>query len=592
MKSIVLEFEPEDNMISKRLKKTGIIILTAAMLSMSACGGDDNRIPDAIEKSGDADAGSKEPQTQDQAPADKEDVPDTDSKETAAGTYWAAEAVESGDGIPAELFLFEDGKAYYRERTLDEYMGILSYDVLAGRDITWTEDGDKIVIRQKWGWADNDSEEDVDYHELTRNGDVITFEDMILDRGKITVRLADMPDLPSKDDAEKMVGKWKLIGSALEGEMESFYSELDYLDEKMEITEKDGKYYSTFSEKNGGDLSDEWKNVGMTLTDEPLYDQFNNGFWSAELDQVPIDDNWRKITLYDDDILTMVVSNYGVHEEEDYIFISYRFYVRDDENADKNTREFFCPQKVTVSNVHELVANIKPYTEITLKGGTYDITEIAPEERTEWFFHDTVVDALFWNITANKLSLKAAEGEEVTIVTGEPYSAVLEYHDCRDIWLTDLTIGHKEDVGPCGAPVLEFDSGNHLTVSGCHLYGCGAFGIWSDEARAIEFKDSEIYGCSQGAVYLDEYAEMLFDKCSFHDNRMEECGLFFGYSDSRLYVRNSEIVNNNSAFSTMVNMYGYSAATFENCRFKGNTYGDKSYSDQPGKITFTACTFE
>ncbi|MCR5310406.1 MAG: hypothetical protein K6E32_03165 [Lachnospiraceae bacterium] len=259
------------------------------------------------------------------------------------GSYWVtADPTEETAGI--ELFLFEDGSFYYREPlTLES--GLEGYDVFFGTKLTWNVDGDTIILTQKWGYAAEDSDEDISKYLLNYADDRISFEDIKKNRGTITLkRGGEMPVLPSVADASKLPGKWKMIASELEGEIEAYVGEDPWVKASLEIKEQDGKYTADYKYVVDGKVKTKWNDVGMTFIDEPLYSEFKNGFWSALLDDVPKAGEWYKIALYDDNILAFVKSNYGIDEMQDYIYISYSYFVRDDENADANARAFLGPE--------------------------------------------------------------------------------------------------------------------------------------------------------------------------------------------------------------------------------------------------------
>ena len=259
------------------------------------------------------------------------------------GSYWVTEnPTDETAGI--ELFLFEDGTFHYREPlTLES--GLEGYDVLFGKRLTWNVDGDVIILTQKWGYAAEDSDEDISKYILTYKDDKISFEDIKKNRGTITLkRGGEMPVLPSVADASKLPGKWKMIASELEGYLEAYVGEDSWAKANLEITEQDGKYSASYKYSMDGKVKTKWNDVGMEFIEEPLYSEFKNGFWSAVLDDVPKAGEWYKMALYDDNILAFVKSNYGIDENPDYIYISYSYFVRDDENADANTRAFLGPE--------------------------------------------------------------------------------------------------------------------------------------------------------------------------------------------------------------------------------------------------------
>lgn len=562
-------------------KKTNVFLIMMAvfMLALSACGPKEAADTDAsaTEKTDKEDKEEKEDRDEDK---EESEVPDLE------GTYWVA---EDGEG---ELFFNEDGTFYYRKLMIMDD-GLPGYSTIGAGSLTWEQKGKKVEFAAKWGYAPEDSNEDVDSFKGSIKDDKLVVGDIPgCDEKKITFVEGDRPELPSLDDAPGMVGEWRMIASSLEGSLE-IYEEGDWHEKYLQITEKGGKYYASGQNITDGEISGEWSDIGMTLVEEPVYEGFMNSCWRADLDEETEGGIWREVTLYNDNILTLVESNYDDDPSQDYIFISYQYFVRDGEDTDEIVRDFFCPRKVNVSDVHELAAAIEPCTEITLEGGVYNLSELGEDDESEYLIYSMPMDDDVWlDIMCDRLAIRAADGEDVEIVTKNPMAPVIKIQNSNAVWIEGITAGHMVDVGGCGGAVIRLTDSAHIYINDCSLYGCGIYGIDAVFTTGISAKGTEIYDCSDGAVFLDEYSTLHLYDCRIHDNTDTYGDLFGIMYDSHLTAENCEIRNNDNEYGKIVAAYHESTADFLNCRFTDNDYSGNFDSDDKEAVIFTNCEFD
>ena len=595
-------------MRKKFFNGVGMLLATLLCIGLTACGGDNNRQPiNAGNKEEKEDRTEKEDETEQVANTENQNVTDgdeaantenqniTDGDTNAdaglAGTCWRTEDYGGPETKSVELIFFEDGTFIYREPRYHE-TGISDYETLYASENSWKVDGDTIILHTKAGYAEEGSHEDETDFELTYKNGKISMKDPIYDSDYVIELFpAEMPKIESKEDAPKMVGKWKVIASVSEGWMEICDDTDPYYNRTVEITEKDGKYFFNYEETIDGEVFATLNDLEMTLQDEPVYEGFKNCFWSAEIADAPDDDNWRLATLYDENILTYVVSNYGTDSGSDYTFINYTYFVRDDENAKKNTDAFFSPRAVTVSDIHELVKEIRNGSNIILKGGKYNFSDLDQSEATVYVqCRDLGGGELEWSIRANNLTLSAEE--YVTIVVEDPYLDVLKLNYCENVRINGITMGHEVFDTSCGCPVIHADNVRNVYINDCRLYGSGTYGIYADSSVNVRAAGTEIYDCTTGAVYADEYSSLTLDNCYIHDNYDGYGGLFYGCEYSGIVVKNSTIKDNSSASSSLVSLSEGSIATFDNCTFDNNLFvWDDSYDD-PNDLRFENCTFK
>ena len=177
---------------------------------------------------------------------------------------------------------------------------------------------------------------------------------------------------------------------------------------------------------------------------------------------------------------------------------------------------------IEVTTVDEFLSAIGPDRTIILDGELFDLSTASnygAGAGEYYYWHEShdgpelVIDG------ASGLSIrpKEAAAGETTIAAIPRYANVLNFRNCDDLVLVNLTVGHTEEPGACSGGVLDFQNCNNITVGGCRLYGCGILGISASACTTIKVSDTEIYECSQGAASFYRTDGIFFQKCDVHD---------------------------------------------------------------------------
>ena len=111
------------------------------------------------------------------------------------------------------------------------------------------------------------------------------------------------------------------------------------------------------------------------------------------------------------------------------------------------------------------------------------------------------------------------QGKEITSIQTAPrYADVLFFDGCSDIYIGDLSAGHRKDIsGSCSGDVFEFINCAQITVGNCGLFGCGVCGIVATQCSGFSIFDTEIYECSWIGAQLYNCLNFNFTRCSVHD---------------------------------------------------------------------------
>lgn len=229
---------------------------------------------------------------------------------------------------------------------------------------------------------------------------------------------------------------------------------------------------------------------------------------------------------------------------------------------------------IVVSSAAEFLDAIEPGAVIEFKKGTYNLTPDLDDlfdgdgkkfnKNHEYVSLEDGYDGVQIIITdVDNLSIRGQEGENIELQVEPRYADVLRFENCTDITLSNMTMGHTKEQGSCEGDVLEFNDCSDISLENLDLYGCGAYGITTNNVSKLTVMDSNIHDCSYGFAFFNESEKLGFKNCTI--TGIEGFGVIQGYKSNM---------------------------TFTKCSFDDNdcTYGFIS-SDANNSISFKACSF-
>jgi hypothetical protein len=141
-----------------------------------------------------------------------------------------------------------------------------------------------------------------------------------------------------------------------------------------------------------------------------------------------------------------------------------------------------------------------------------DITKISgPTIVSEYVFDGWQLDLV------NFSDMVIAGGYNSHIVVDPAYAFVLNFVNCNDITIENLTMGHTVE-GYCMGGVIGAENCNPIYIYHCDLYGCGAYGFVARESSfCMDY--TIIRDCSYGIMQLYGIKDGQFNCCDFYRNR-------------------------------------------------------------------------
>ena len=174
-----------------------------------------------------------------------------------------------------------------------------------------------------------------------------------------------------------------------------------------------------------------------------------------------------------------------------------------------------------VSTVDEFLAAIGSDTTIYLEGELFNLSTASNlgGYGGEHYYWVDVYDGPGLVITGVENLRLIGQGKDKTTLEVEPrYADVLRFENCSNVTVADLTAGHTKGApGSCTGDVLAFEFCGDFHVVDCGLFGCGVFGIRSNNSVSGEVLRTEIYECSGGAAWIYNSDGIHFTDCRVHD---------------------------------------------------------------------------
>jgi hypothetical protein len=175
------------------------------------------------------------------------------------------------------------------------------------------------------------------------------------------------------------------------------------------------------------------------------------------------------------------------------------------------------------SNKIDLSKTVDRYMEFVRWAPTYDGSELIIRD-------------------VSNFEIRGSTALKPEIVTSSTNSIVLSFMNCKNVMLSNLTIGH-EGMGDCTGGVTKFQSTSSIIINKCVLFGCGTEGLNLDKVDRFLFSNSEIRDCACGIMTIGSSENVFFLNSDFRNNQE-----YYG-------VRISDSLR----------------VEFENCKFEKNT---------------------
>lgn len=214
-----------------------------------------------------------------------------------------------------------------------------------------------------------------------------------------------------------------------------------------------------------------------------------------------------------------------------------------------------------VNTTTKMIEAVGDNKTIFLNRGFYDLLDA---KATETAFYEEVFDGR--ELIIKDVSDFKLVGNHSRLLVEPRYSTGITFRDCKNIQIEGITIGHTPHKGACVGAVLRFENCSNIQIVNAELFGCGTYGIESQDSNDIILSGSYIYDCSEGAVQLDSSNMQIINtdvsECKdiygglfklyniylgmvnvyIHDNRTESN--LFSLVDSNIYSEAVSVIRN------------------------------------------------
>jgi len=232
----------------------------------------------------------------------------------------------------------------------------------------------------------------------------------------------------------------------------------------------------------------------------------------------------------------------------------------------------------------------------------------------------------------HNLTIEGMTSGKVEIKVAPRFANIINFTNVQNIIIKNIVAGHTPAEYECNAGVLKFTNSNDISIMNSELYGCGSIGLSLNDVKRLNASNCTIDHCSLRAIQLynsetikftetniinheaysniimvDNSKNVTFEKCVMSDNHnfgwsfiealsksnilLDKCVIknnsqssdsnvlndkiyffnttdYFGNSNSKITVKNSEISNNKCDYL----LTNKDNVEFDNCTTNNNTW--------------------
>lgn len=232
----------------------------------------------------------------------------------------------------------------------------------------------------------------------------------------------------------------------------------------------------------------------------------------------------------------------------------------------------------------------------------------------------------------HNLNIEGMDSGKVEIKVEPRFANIINFTNVNNISIKNIVAGHTPSEYECNAGVLQFTNSNNISIMNSELYGCGSMGLNLNAVKNLTVSNSKIDHCSLRAIQLrnceaikftetklvdhEAYSNIImvnnskavtFEKCEMTDNNnfgwsfieateksnilLDKCIIknnsqstdpnvrfdkvyffntndYFGSSDSKITVKDSEISNNKCDYL----LTNTDNIAFDNCTLSNNNW--------------------
>ncbi len=252
-----------------------------------------------------------------------------------------------------------------------------------------------------------------------------------------------------------------------------------------------------------------------------------------------------------------------------------------------------------VSTVDEFLNALGSDREIVLAPGTYELSQASDygkdtgeDSAYEWLKTDSgyQLDVRF----QDDLKIRGS-GQGKTEILAVPRDVqVLNFGNCKNLTLEDLTVGHTEGGIMCSGSVVMLNNCRNVNLNRLGLFGCGTIGVETQDVEKLTVEDCEIYECSFAGISANNSSNLLIRNSRIHNLRKNPeddfpaVAAFSLYHAQKVRVENCEVKDNE--VENLIYAY-YSDATVAGTVFEGNQPQEAAFWNERGTLMLDGCTF-
>lgn len=196
----------------------------------------------------------------------------------------------------------------------------------------------------------------------------------------------------------------------------------------------------------------------------------------------------------------------------------------------------------------------------------------------------------------SNVTIRGAGQGKTTLESSPRAATVLTFENCENVTLEGFTAGHVPGAEPCEGNVINLTGTSNVTMKDLGLFGCGAIGVRADNCAELTLEGCDIYECSAYGLNLNVVEGCQIKDCTLRDigkgigPEMMGSAVLAAWGGSDLTITDTSFRDNKN-----YNLFALGqSAVFTRCSFENNQMQDTAFrvytANDCSQVVLDGCT--
>jgi hypothetical protein len=168
------------------------------------------------------------------------------------------------------------------------------------------------------------------------------------------------------------------------------------------------------------------------------------------------------------------------------------------------------------------------------------------------------------------------------LLVSPQYSNTLNFENCTNLVLENLTLGHSPELGSCIGGVIRLTNCTNITIINSDIFGSGTEGLTIRHVTGLKVVKCVIRDCTYGILSIEDSSDIDLSDCVFQSNKE-----FYGIgicTSKDIRFSECQIINNTATAESLIAVTSSAKVLFSGGAISGNKAKRLSTNDDRVEI--------